>query len=75
MRTHNHIPEFVVAHLHGEATEEQPKAAAEWMKTAENMVEFHLQLEKLNSLSADLQRYSEFVHGMKVFVGHACRPG
>lgn len=59
MRTHDHIPEFVVAYLQGEATAEQTLAASEWLKVAENL-EVYRQLEKLNSLTADLQAMGKF---------------
>lgn len=59
MRTHDHIPEFVVAYLQGEATGEQTLAASEWLKVAENL-EVYRQLEKLNSLTADLQAMGKF---------------
>lgn len=59
MRTHDHIPEFVVAYLQGEATGEQTLATSEWLKVAENL-EVYRQLEKLNSLTADLQAMGKF---------------
>ena len=59
MKTHDQIPDFVVAHLQGEATEEQIQLTVEWLKAAENL-EVYRQLEKLNSLSADLQIMRKF---------------
>lgn len=59
MRTHDCIPEFVVAYLQEEATEEQILAATEWLKDVDNL-NVYRQLKKLNSLTADLQKMGEF---------------
>jgi len=59
METHEHIPEFVVAYLQGEATEGQNQKAVEWLKTPGNL-KIYRQLEKINSLSADLKLMKKF---------------
>lgn len=59
MRTHDHIPEFVLAYLQGEATEEQTMAVLEWLKDADNLNVFR-QLKTLNGLIADFRKLGEF---------------
>jgi len=59
METHNHIPDFLMAYLNGEANEEQKQWAVEWLKSPENNKVFH-QLKKIDSLTDDLNLLHQF---------------
>ena len=59
METHDHIPEYLMAYLGGEASEEQTQLAAEWLKSPENN-EIFSQLKKIESLTSDLQLLKNF---------------
>jgi ferric-dicitrate binding protein FerR (iron transport regulator) len=59
METHDHIPDFLMAYLSGEANEEQKQLAIEWLKSPENNKVFQ-QLKKIDSLTADLNLLRQF---------------
>lgn len=59
MKTHENIPEYIVAYLHDEANEEQSRLASAWAKDPENKITFD-QLRKVNALSAELRLFNEF---------------
>ena len=59
METLDHIPDYIMAYLQGEANEEQEQLAAEWLKSAENEKIF-LQLKKIDSLTSDLNLLRQF---------------
>ena len=59
METHDHIPDFVMAYLNGEANEEQTQLSAEWLESAENADVFR-QLKKIDSLTSDLNLLRQF---------------
>jgi len=59
METHEHIPDFLMAYLSGEANEEQKHLAIEWLKNPENNSVFQ-QLKKIDSLTADLNLLRRF---------------
>jgi len=59
METHDHIPDFLMAYLHGEANEEQKQLVIEWLKSPENNKVFQ-QLKKIDSLTADLNLLRQF---------------
>lgn len=59
METHDHIPDFVMAYLNGEASEEQTQLFAEWLESAENAYVFR-QLKKIDSLTSDLNLLRQF---------------
>jgi len=59
METLDHIPDYLMAYLNGEANPEQEQLAAEWLKNPENADLFR-QLKKLNSLTADLNLLHQF---------------
>jgi transmembrane sensor len=59
METHDHIPEYLMSYLSGEASEEQAQLAAEWLKSPENKKIFS-QLKKIERLTADLKLLKNF---------------
>jgi len=59
MKTYDQIPEYIVAYLHNEASEEQVQLTNEWLKDSENLKIFH-DLGKISQLSADLKLLNEF---------------
>ncbi|MFY9150372.1 MAG: FecR domain-containing protein [Prolixibacteraceae bacterium] len=59
MKTHDHIPDYLIAYLHGEASEEQELLAVEWLKVSENM-KIYQELEKINEWTADLNLLQDF---------------
>lgn len=59
METLDHIPDYLMAYLNGEANPEQEQLAAEWLKNPENADLFR-QLKKLDSLTADLNLLHQF---------------
>lgn len=59
METHNHIPEYLVAYLQGEANEEQKQLANDWLRIPENQ-DMYKQLKKIDNLTADLQMLAKF---------------
>ncbi len=59
METHDHIPEYLMDYLGGEASEEQTQLAAEWLKSPENK-EIFSQLKKIENLTSDLQLLKNF---------------
>jgi len=59
METHNLIPEYLVAYLHGEANEEQKLLANDWLRIPENQ-DIYRQLKKIDNLTADLQMLAKF---------------
>ncbi len=59
METHDHIPDFLIAYLHGNTSEEQEQLAKEWIQNPENK-ELFLQLKKIDSLTADLNLLRRF---------------
>jgi ferric-dicitrate binding protein FerR (iron transport regulator) len=59
METHDHLPDFLIAYLHGNASEEQVQLAIEWIQNPENTEVFQ-QLKKVDSLTADLNLLRQF---------------
>lgn len=59
METHDHIPEYIVAYLHGEASAEQALHAVDWLKKPDNLNIFR-ELEKINQWTTELQLLSKF---------------
>lgn len=59
METNEHIPDYLVAYLHGEADEKQTKLALEWLGIPENQ-DIYSQLKKIDSLTADLLLLKQF---------------
>lgn len=59
MKTHDHIPEYLVAYLLGEANEEQTTLAVGWLLVPENQ-DIYRQLKKIDNLTADLQLLKKF---------------
>lgn len=59
METHNYIPDYLLAYLHGDATEEQQALVTEWLKDDENAEAFR-QMKKIDSLTSDLSLLRQF---------------
>ena len=59
MKTYDHIPEYLIAYLHEEASEEQKLLAVEWLKEPANIKLFQ-ELEKISEWSTDLRLLQEF---------------
>jgi len=59
METHDYIPEYLVAYLHGEANEEQKLLANDWLRIPENQ-DIYRQLKKIDNLTADLHLLTKF---------------
>ena len=59
MENHDNIPEYLVAYLHGEASEEEQLLVAEWLKDDENAATFR-QMKKIDSLTSDLSLLHQF---------------
>jgi len=59
METLDHIPDYLMAYLNGEANAEQEKLANEWLKSPENE-ELYRQLKKIDSLTTDLNLLRQF---------------
>jgi ferric-dicitrate binding protein FerR (iron transport regulator) len=59
MEAHDNIPDFLVAFLQKEATEEQVLQAKQWLNDPENLLVYH-QLEKIWLLSADQSLLKNF---------------
>jgi len=59
METHDHIPDFLMAYLNGEANDEQKQLVIEWLKSPENNNLFQ-QLKKIDSLTIDLNLLRQF---------------
>lgn len=59
MKTEEDIPEYLVAHLLGEANEAQTALAVEWLKDPTNH-EIYRQLEKISGLTSDIKLFAEF---------------
>ncbi|MCK9640294.1 MAG: DUF4974 domain-containing protein [Prolixibacteraceae bacterium] len=59
METHDHIPDYLMAYLKGEADKQQEQLAAEWLKNEENAEVFR-QLKKIDSLTSDLHLLQQF---------------
>ena len=59
MENHDNIPEYLVAYLHGEASEEEQLLVAEWLKDDENAAIFR-QMKKIDSLTSDLGLLHQF---------------
>ncbi len=59
MENHDNIPEYLVAYLHGEASEEEQLLVAEWLKDDGNAAIFR-QMKKIDSLTSDLGLLHQF---------------
>ncbi len=59
MENHDNIPEYLVAYLNGEASEEEQLLVAEWLKDDENAAIFR-QMKKIDSLTSDLGLLHQF---------------
>lgn len=59
MRTHENIPDFLLAYLSGQADFEQEKLAEQWLSEPSN-AELFRQLKKIDSLAADFGMLNRF---------------
>jgi ferric-dicitrate binding protein FerR (iron transport regulator) len=59
MENHDYIPDYLVAYLHGEASDEEQLLVAEWLKNDENAAIFR-QMKKIDSLTSDLGLLHQF---------------
>lgn len=59
MENYDYIPDYVLAYLHQEATEEQQLLAEEWLVNPEN-AELFSQIKKIDSLTSDLGMLQQF---------------
>lgn len=59
MKTYDHIPDYLVAYLLGEANEEQSTLSIEWLQIPENK-DMYRQLKKIDNLTTDLQMVTKF---------------